>query len=58
MRPLLGRLCVFLTFISIIEIVHASGQEQVLSYDFGNFTGVKTTGDDQHFTTQNQTEHI
>ncbi len=56
MRPLLGRLCVFLTFISIIEIVHASGQEQVWSYDFGNFTGVKTAGDDLHFISQNQTD--
>lgn len=58
MRPLLGRLYIYWTFISIIEIVHASGREQVWSYDFGNFTGVKTTGDELLFITQNQTEHI
>lgn len=47
-------LFVLLAAISIITSTQASGQEQLWSFDFGDFIGEKTSGDDTNFILQNQ----
>ncbi len=53
MKPLL-RFCLFIATLLIITSTKLSGQELLWTYDFGNYSGVKTSGDDTTFISQQQ----